>query len=90
MPTIRRGKLFVIGSGPDPLEVPAGLLISRSTSIEGWYSGTSIDSEDTLGFSLLSGVRPMTEAYPLARAPDALARMLSGDARFRVVLDMRA
>jgi len=85
-----RGRLFVIGAGPDPLEVPAGLLIGKSTSIEGWYSGTSIDSEDTLGFSMLTGVRSMNEVYPLSRAPDAYARMLSGDARFRVVLDMRA
>jgi len=59
-------------------------------SVRGWYSGTSIDSEDTLGFSMLTGVRSMNEVYPLSRAPDAYARMLSGDARFRVVLDMRA
>jgi D-arabinose 1-dehydrogenase-like Zn-dependent alcohol dehydrogenase len=85
-----RGKLFVIGAGPEPVSAPMGILISKNASIEGWYSGTSIDSEDTLQFSLLTGVRSMNEVYPMARAPEAYARMLSGDARFRVVLDMRA
>jgi D-arabinose 1-dehydrogenase-like Zn-dependent alcohol dehydrogenase len=85
-----RGKLFVIGAGPEPVSAPAAILIGKSVSVEGWYSGTSIDSEDTLHFSLLTGVRSMNEVYPMARAPEAYARMLSGDARFRVVLDMRA
>jgi D-arabinose 1-dehydrogenase-like Zn-dependent alcohol dehydrogenase len=55
-------------------------------SIAGWPSGRSIDSEDTLAFSMLQGVRPMNEVYPLERADEAYARMMSGDARFRVVL----
>jgi D-arabinose 1-dehydrogenase-like Zn-dependent alcohol dehydrogenase len=59
-------------------------------SIKGWYSGTSIDAEDTLAFSALAGVRSMNEPYPLDRAPEAFERMLSGKARFRVVLTMAA
>ena len=55
-------------------------------SVEGWYSGTSIDSQETLSFSLLSGVRSMNEVFPLDRAVEAYERMVSGKARFRVVL----
>jgi len=58
-------------------------------AIKGWYSGTSIDSEDTMRFSALTGVRSMNESFPLERVEDAYARMLSGAARFRVVLTMR-
>ena len=54
----------------------------------GHAAGTAIDSEDTLAFSVLSGVRPMIELMPLARAPEAYARMMRGDARFRMVLTM--
>ena len=57
-------------------------------SIEGWYSGTSIDAQETLAFSAQSDVQSMNEAYPLERAPDAFDRMMSGKARFRVVLTM--
>ena len=57
-------------------------------SINGWPSGTSIDSEDTLRFSEFSGVRPLIEKYPLDRAAEAYDRMMSGKARFRVVLEM--
>ena len=63
-------------------------MISTERSIQGWASGTSIDSEDTLGFSALAGVRPMIEKFPLARAAEAYDRMMSGAARFRVVLMM--
>ena len=56
----------------------------------GWYSGTSIDSQDTLAFSVLTGVRSMNEVYPLERVAEAYERMLSGKARFRVVLNMEA
>jgi D-arabinose 1-dehydrogenase-like Zn-dependent alcohol dehydrogenase len=55
-------------------------------SVEGWYSGTSIDSKDTLAFSVQAGVRSMNEVYPLERAAEAYDRMMSGKARFRVVL----
>lgn len=80
------GKLIVLGAPHEPLEVPAGLLIQGRRLVAGWYSGTSIDSEDTLSFSTLSGVRAMTEVYPLERAAEAYDRMMSGKARFRVVL----
>jgi D-arabinose 1-dehydrogenase-like Zn-dependent alcohol dehydrogenase len=82
------GKLLVIGASPDPIEVTPVQLISGSRTIQGWASGTAADSEDTLGFAELSGVRPMIETYPLERAADAYARMLSGKAQFRVVLTM--
>jgi D-arabinose 1-dehydrogenase-like Zn-dependent alcohol dehydrogenase len=80
------GKLLVLGAPHEPLEVPASLLIRGRRSIAGWYSGTSIDSQDTLAFSKLVGVRAMTEVYPLERAGEAYERMMSGAARFRVVL----
>jgi len=82
------GKLIVIGVGPEPIQAPPYLLISGNRSIAGWYSGVAIDSQDTLAFSLLSGVRPMVEVFPLEQAPQAFARMMSGAARFRVVLSM--
>jgi D-arabinose 1-dehydrogenase-like Zn-dependent alcohol dehydrogenase len=80
------GKLLVLGAPHEPLEVPAFPLIGGCRSIAGWYSGTSIDSQDTLSFSKLTGVRAMTEVYPLERAAEAYDRMMSGKARFRVVL----
>ena len=80
------GKLVVLGASAEPLEVPGTLLIGGRRSIAGWPSGTSIDSQDTLAFSARAGVRPMTEAFPLERAAEAYERMMSGKARFRVVL----
>jgi len=80
------GKLLILGAPHEPLEVPAFPLISGCRSVAGWYSGTSIDSQDTLSFSTLTGVRAMTEVYPLERAAEAYERMMSGKARFRVVL----
>ena len=80
------GKLILVGNPDQPLEVPARLLIGGRRSICGWPSGSPIDSEDTLNFSALTGVRPMTEVFPLERAPEAYERMLSGKARFRVVI----
>jgi D-arabinose 1-dehydrogenase-like Zn-dependent alcohol dehydrogenase len=82
------GKLIVIGVAFDPIEVTPVQLISGSRSIQGWAAGTAADSEDTLRFAELSGVRPMIEAYPLEKAAEAYARMLSGKAEFRVVLTM--
>jgi D-arabinose 1-dehydrogenase-like Zn-dependent alcohol dehydrogenase len=82
-----RGKLLVLGAA-DPMQVdPLPLLLARR-SIEGWYSGTSIDSQDTLSFSVQSGVKSMSETYPLERAAEAYDRMMSGKARFRAVLTM--
>src|SRR5262249_47424400 len=82
------GKLMVIGAAFDPIEVTPIQLISGSRTIQGWASGTPSDSEDTLRFAELTGVRPMIETYPLEKAAEAYARMLSGDAQFRVVLTM--
>jgi len=82
------GKLIVIGVTFDPMEVSPIQLISGCRTIQGWVAGTPTDSEDTLRFSELTGVRAMIETYPLERAAEAYARMLSGDARFRVVLTM--
>ncbi|HUC73333.1 MAG TPA: alcohol dehydrogenase [Stellaceae bacterium] len=79
------GALMVIGA-VDRLTVDALNLIFGSRSIKGWYSGTSIDSQETLAFSALTGVRSMNEVFPLARAAEAYERMMSGGARFRVVL----
>ena len=81
-----KGKLIVVGAPPEPLEVPAFLLIVGRRSVSGWYSGTSIDSQDTLSFSVLTGVRSMNETFPLERAAEAYEHMMSGKARFRVVL----
>src|SRR6201985_33347 len=82
------GKLMVIGAAFDPIEVTPIQLITGSRTIQGWASGTAADSEDTLRFAELSGVRAMIETYPLEKAAEAYARMLSGDAQFRVVLTM--
>ena len=82
------GKLIVVGATADPIEVTPLQLIGGSKSIQGWASGTAADSEDTLRFAELSGVRPMIETYPLEKAAEAYARMLSGKAEFRVVLTM--
>jgi len=82
------GKLMVIGATFDPIEVAPVQLINGSRSIQGWASGTPADAEDTLRFAELSGVRPMIETYPLEKAAEAYARMMSGNAQFRVVLTM--
>jgi alcohol dehydrogenase/propanol-preferring alcohol dehydrogenase len=82
------GKLLVIGAPTDAIQVPAFALIRQRSSIEGVYSGTAIDSEDTLAFSLLTNVRSMNEVFPFKELPQAYERMLSGAARFRAVLDM--
>jgi D-arabinose 1-dehydrogenase-like Zn-dependent alcohol dehydrogenase len=80
------GKLIVIGATFDPIEVTPLQLINGSRTLQGWAAGTPADSEDTLRFSELTGVHPMIETYPLERADEAYARMLSGKAQFRVVL----
>jgi D-arabinose 1-dehydrogenase-like Zn-dependent alcohol dehydrogenase len=79
------GRLLVLGAAQSLETSPIQLLMARR-SIEGWYSGTSIDSQDTLNFSVQAGVRSMNETYPLERAAEAYDRMMSGRARFRVVL----
>src|SRR6185295_6104602 len=82
------GKLLVVGADTAPIEVTPIQLIFGSRTIQGWASGTPIDAEDTLRFAELTGVRAMIETYPLEKAAEAYARMLSGDAQFRVVLTM--
>ena len=83
------GKLIIVGAPEDgPIVIsPFPLLLGRLT-VAGWPSGTGMDSEDTLNFSALTGVKPMIETYPLEKAEDAYNRMMSGAARFRVVLSM--
>jgi D-arabinose 1-dehydrogenase-like Zn-dependent alcohol dehydrogenase len=80
------GELIVVGASPDPIEASPIALIGGNAVIAGHASGTSIDSEDTLAFSALSGVRPRVETLPLERAQEAYNKMLAGDARFRMVL----
>lgn len=80
------GKLVIIGASDEPIEVPPLLFIQGRRSLIGWPSGTSIDSQDTLSFSVHSGVRPMNEVFPLEQAAEAYDLMMSGRARFRVVL----
>jgi len=82
------GKLIVVGVAFDPIEVTPVQLITGSRAIQGWAAGTPTDSEDTLRFAELTGVRAMIETYPLEKAAEAYARMLSGKAQFRVVLTM--
>jgi D-arabinose 1-dehydrogenase-like Zn-dependent alcohol dehydrogenase len=82
------GRLMVIGATADPIEVTPFQLISGSRTIQGWASGIPTDSEDTLRFAELTGVRAMIETYPLEKAAEAYARMMSGHAQFRVVLTM--
>jgi D-arabinose 1-dehydrogenase-like Zn-dependent alcohol dehydrogenase len=81
------GTLMIIGAVPS-LEVPALQLLLNSQQVKGWYSGTSLDSQETLGFSVLSGVRSMNEPFPLEKVNEAYDRMVKGTARFRAVLTM--
>jgi D-arabinose 1-dehydrogenase-like Zn-dependent alcohol dehydrogenase len=83
-----RGTLLVVGAGLESLTVTPLQLIGGSKTIRGWASGTARDSQDTLEFSSLSGVRPMIERYPLGKAAEAYEQMISGRARFRVVITM--
>jgi D-arabinose 1-dehydrogenase-like Zn-dependent alcohol dehydrogenase len=82
------GKLVIVGAGSDALTVTPLQLIFGNKSVKGWASGTAKDSEDTLNFSALSGVRPMIEKYPLEKVAEAYDQMISGRVRFRVVLTM--
>jgi D-arabinose 1-dehydrogenase-like Zn-dependent alcohol dehydrogenase len=84
------GKLLIVGAPLEPFPVSALSLIGGKRSIVGWASGTAMDSEDTLRFSVQSGVRPVIETFPLSRAAEAFQRMMTGKARFRAVLTMNA
>jgi D-arabinose 1-dehydrogenase-like Zn-dependent alcohol dehydrogenase len=80
------GKLLIVGAAPEPVQIPPFALIGGRRSVAGWPSGTSRDSEDTLNFSVLAGIRSMNEVFPLERAAEAYERMMSGKARFRAVV----
>ena len=80
------GRLIVVGASPEPFPVSSFQLIMARRSIVGWPSGTSKDSEDTLKFAATTGVRAMIETFPLAQAPEAYERMMTGKVRFRAVL----
>jgi len=82
------GQLLVVGADGAPIQVSPFQLIPARRSVAGWPSGTPADSEDTLKFSAMAGVRPMIETYPLERAAEAYDRMMSGKARFRVVIQV--
>jgi D-arabinose 1-dehydrogenase-like Zn-dependent alcohol dehydrogenase len=82
------GTLMVVGASTDPIEVSPTQLILGTRRIQGWAAGTPVDSEDTLRFAEMTGVRPMIEKFPLAKAAEGYARMMSGKAEFRVVLTM--
>ena len=84
------GKMVVVGASNEHIEVTPVQLIGGAKTLQGWPSGTSADSEDTLNFSVLTGVRPMIEKYPLARAAEGFERMISGKAKYRVVLTASA
>jgi D-arabinose 1-dehydrogenase-like Zn-dependent alcohol dehydrogenase len=80
------GIMLVVGATADPIEVAPTQLIRGKKRIQGWYSGTATDSEDTLCFAEMSGVRPMIEKFPLAKAAEGYAHMMNGKAQFRAVL----
>jgi len=82
------GKLIILGAAAEPLQVSGIPLLLGRRSIMGWPSGNSVDSQDTLSFSMLTGVRAMNEIFPLERAAEAYEHMMSGKARFRAVLAM--
>jgi alcohol dehydrogenase/propanol-preferring alcohol dehydrogenase len=84
------GKLMIVGAAMEPLPVPAAMLIGGDKVIEGHASGTAVDSEDTLAFSAKFGVKPMIEEVPLEQAGAAFDKMMSGEARFRMVLSTGA
>ncbi len=84
----RNGSMLVVGADMSPIEIPGPALIFGRKRVQGWAAGTPSDSEDTLRFAALTGVRPMIEKFPFAKVAEAYDRMLSGHAQFRVVLTM--
>ncbi|GAA4558928.1 alcohol dehydrogenase catalytic domain-containing protein [Pseudonocardia xishanensis] len=85
-----RGRMIVVGAGSEPIPVSSTDLIFGTRTIAGSLTGTSVENEDNLVFSLRQGIRSRNEVLPLAEAPKAFERMMSGQARFRVVLDVRS
>lgn len=84
------GRLVVVGVPPDPITVSASELVFGTRSVAGNLTGTAIENEDNLDFCVRQDIRPATETVPFGEAPKAYERMLSGEARFRVVLDLAA
>ena len=82
----RNGEMIVVGAGAEPIEVTAIQLIPMQKGLRAWASGRPIDSEDTLNFCALTGVRAMIETFPLDKAPEAYARTMANKVRFRAVL----
>ncbi len=80
--------MVIVGAPPDPVEAAPAQLIFANASVRGWYSGIPTDSEDTMRVAVLTGVRPMIEKYPFAKVAEAYERMMSGNAQFRVVMEM--
>jgi propanol-preferring alcohol dehydrogenase len=85
-----RGRMIVLGAAPDPISVSATDLVFGTRTIMGSLTGTPIENEDNLDFSLRRGIHPMIETMPLSQAPKAYERMMAGEARFRIVLDLTA
>jgi D-arabinose 1-dehydrogenase-like Zn-dependent alcohol dehydrogenase len=80
------GKLIMVGRAEEAVEVPIQQFVMRRNTVQGWPSGTAADSQETLAFSALSGVRPMIEEFPLSRVPEVYDRMMTSKVRFRAVL----
>ena len=80
------GQLLVVGAGEKPIEFNATQAISFRSGVRSWYSGTSMDSQETLAFSALSGVRPMTQTFPLEKYQEAYDAMMNSTVRFRAVI----
>ncbi|BAL89848.1 putative alcohol dehydrogenase [Actinoplanes missouriensis 431] len=85
-----RGELIVVGAGPDPLRIAPTDLIFGGHAVRGSLTGTAVENEDNIAFALRHDVRSWNEVLPLSEAPKAYDRMINGDARFRIVLDMSA
>jgi propanol-preferring alcohol dehydrogenase len=83
-----RGRMVVVGAAPDPIQVQTTDLIFGTRTVSGSLTGSSIDNEDNLRFAEARDVRAMSEVVPLDQAPQAYDRMMSGEARFRIVLNM--
>jgi alcohol dehydrogenase len=83
------GRLVLLGTGKDPLSLPPGQLVAGERSVIGSITGSPFENEKTLGFSVLADIRPMIETIPLDKAVEAVARLKSGDVKFRLVLTMR-
>ena len=83
-----RGRMIVLGAAPEPIQVSPFQLLFSCVGVEGALTGSPIDNEDTLGFSLLKGIKPMIETVPLEKAEEGYRKMMSNKARFRIVLTM--